>query len=65
MGFLSPPAPKVTAPPPVPTVDNAVTMRNNEDRALMMRKGAATSLLTSPNGLPDLGSTTAASATGS
>ncbi len=65
MGFLSPSVPKPTAPPPVPTIDSAVTMRNNEDRAIQLRKGAATSLLTSPNGLPDLGSTSAATATGS
>jgi hypothetical protein len=61
----TPKIPKPIAPPPVPTIDNAVTMRNEEDRSLRMRKGAATSLLTSPNGLPDLGATNAAAAIGS
>ncbi|CAB4121074.1 hypothetical protein UFOVP6_13 [uncultured Caudovirales phage] len=60
----SPHIPKPVPPPPVPTIDTAVQMRNNEDRALRARKGAATSLLTSPNGLPDLGASSAATATG-
>lgn len=54
--------PKPQAPPPVPQVDNAASMRNARDRAL--RRGRATTILTSDNGLPNLGSTTSVSATG-
>lgn len=61
----TPSVPKPIPPPPVVTVDNAVQMRNNEDRNLRARRGAGTSLLTSSNGLPDLGSTSASSASGS
>lgn len=61
---LTPHVPKPVAPPPVPTIDEAVTQRNDSDRRLMQRRGAGTTLLTSSNGLPDLGNTSAASAMG-
>jgi hypothetical protein len=47
--------PDVPAPPPVPTVDDAQARANATDRAL--RRGRATTVLTSDQGLPDLGST--------
>lgn len=58
MSFLTPPAPK--APPPPPQVDNAALMRNQQDRAV--RRGRGTTVLTGDGGLPDLGTTKAASA---
>lgn len=64
MGFLSPKVPTPKPPPAVPQIDEAVTMRNEQDRAAARRRGAGTNLLTSPNGLPDLGTTSAAGATG-
>ena len=55
-------APKPIAPPPVPQIDNAAAMLRNETR--MLKRGRGTTILTSDNGLPDLGTTTAASAGG-
>lgn len=47
---------KPTAPPPIPTIDDAVKQRNSEDQSLVKR-GRATTVLTSDAGLPNLGST--------
>lgn len=54
--------PKVPQAPPVPTVDDAAARQNAQDR--MIRRGRATTVLTSENGLPDLGTTAAPSAGG-
>jgi hypothetical protein len=54
--------PDVPAPPPVPTVDDAQARANAADRAL--RRGRATTVLTSDTGLPDLGKTRSPSASG-
>jgi hypothetical protein len=64
MGFLSPKIPKPKPPPAVPVVDDAVVMRNEQDRLAARKRGAGTNLLTSQNGLPDLGATTSATAMG-
>lgn len=50
-----PKAPAPIAPPPVPMVDEAANRRMQRDR--MARRGRGTTILTSENGLPDLGST--------
>lgn len=55
-------SPKVPAPPPVPTVDDAGARMNSMDRAL--RRGRGTTVLTSDTGLPDLGKTRSPSASG-
>jgi len=49
------------APPPVPVLNQAQQDRQREDQALVAR-GRATTILTSQNGLPNLGSTTSVSA---
>lgn len=53
--------PKVPEPPPVPTVDDAEARKNAMDRKL--RRGRATTVLTSDTGLPNLGTTKTPSAT--
>jgi len=53
-------APKPIAPPPVPQIDNAAAMLRNETR--MLKRGRGTTILTSDNGLPDLGTTTSPTA---
>lgn len=53
--------PKVPEPPPVPTVDDAEARKNAMDRTL--RRGRATTVLTSDTGLPNLGTTKTTSAT--
>jgi hypothetical protein len=65
MGFLKPKIPDPKAPPNAPVVDDAIMMRNEQDRAASRRRGAATTLLTSPTGLPSLGSTASARPMGS
>ena len=47
---------KVVAPSPPPQVDDA-TARMNEAERLAKRKGRKSTVLTSDNGLPDLGAT--------
>lgn len=64
MSFMKPDIPSPKPPPAVPVVDDAITMRNEQDRLAARKRGAGTNLLTSPNGLPDLGMTSAAAATG-
>lgn len=67
MGFKAPKAPPpaaaaapiVVAPPP-PSVDDAGFMQNKNDK--MLRRGRGTTVLTSANGLPNLGVTRATSA---
>lgn len=53
--------PKTPEPPPVPTVDDAEARKNAMDRTL--RRGRATTVLTSDTGLPNLGTTKTPSAT--
>lgn len=63
MSFLSPKAPPPPEPPPpVPQIDNAVKMRNEQDR-MYLRRGRGTTVLTGDQGLPNLGSTSTPSAT--
>lgn len=50
-------APRPVAPPPVPQIDDALARQRANDRALL-RRGRGTTILTSDNGLPDLGTTT-------
>lgn len=64
MGFMKPKIPAPKPPPAVPVIDDAIVMRNEQDRLAARRRGAGTNLLTSPNGLPDLGMTSSAAATG-
>jgi hypothetical protein len=59
--FLGLGAPKVDmptpqAPPPVPQIDQGM-IKAQQDQAMMRSRGAATTILTSDNGLPNLGST--------
>lgn len=63
MSFLSPSVPKPKPPPPVPQIDDTAMMRNEQDR-IQQRRAAGTTILTSSNGLPNLGSTVTASAGG-
>ena len=51
----------IQAPPATPTLNQAITTRMAEDQNLVAR-GRATTLLTSNNGLPNLGATIAPSA---
>lgn len=54
MGFLFPKPPPPPAPaPPVPRIDDALL--RVRDRQRESRRGAASTLLTSEEGLPDLG----------
>lgn len=46
--------PKVTQPPPAPQVDDATAKINAEDAAAR-RQGRKTTILTSDQGLPNLG----------
>jgi hypothetical protein len=64
MGFLmpDPPAPP-KPPPPVPQIDEGVKMRNEQDR-LALRRGRGTTVLTSDQGLPNLGATSTPTAGG-
>ncbi len=48
--------PKVVQPPPAPQVDDAVARINAEDTAAR-RQGRKTTVLTSDQGLPNLGTT--------
>lgn len=50
------------APPKAPMLDDAIAKRNAQDSA--SRRGRATTILTSGNGLPNLGATAAPSAGG-
>jgi len=50
-------APKVNRPAPPPMVDDAVAKLNAED-ASARRLGRRSTILTSDNGLPNLGTTT-------
>lgn len=50
-------------PPPIPQIDDAVAARNSSDQTNLQR-GRATTVLTSNNGLPDLGSTQTPSVNG-
>ena len=63
MGFLMPKPKTPEPPPPVPQIDDAVKMRNEQDRN-SLRRGRGTTILTSDKGLPDLGSTTTPAAGG-
>jgi hypothetical protein len=56
MKFLGMGSPSMQAPPPVPVLNQAVADRTAEDQTLMAR-GRATTILTSQNGLPNLGAT--------
>lgn len=56
MGFLLP-KPNVQAPPPTPTIDDAILMRNRRDSSAM--RGRGTTIFTGDQGLPDLGATSA------
>lgn len=51
------PQPKVQAPPPTPTIDDAILMRNKRDSSAM--RGRGTTIFTGDQGLPDLGATAA------
>jgi hypothetical protein len=55
-------APKPQIPPPIPQVDNTTAMQDSADRAARRRRQST--VLTSANGLPNLGSTSQASAGG-
>jgi hypothetical protein len=60
MSGILPKAPKPQAPsvpPPTPQVDDAVARMNDQDK-VSRRQGRKSTILTSDNGLPDLGSTT-------
>ena len=63
MGFSKPKMPKIKPPPPVPQVDEATKMRNEQDR-LYRRRAQGTTVLTSEGGLPNLGTTSTPSAGG-
>jgi len=64
MTFLKPDTPKAPKPPPpIPQVDDAMKMRNEQDR-MARRRAAGTTVLTSDSGLPNLGSTTTPAAGG-
>ena len=64
MGFLMPdPPPPPKPPPPIPQIDDAVKMRNEMDRNTLKR-GRGTTVLTSDQGLPNLGSTSTPAAGG-
>lgn len=48
-------APAPALPPPVPMIDDAAARRMARDR--VSKRGRGTTILTSDNGLPDLGKT--------
>lgn len=54
MSFLLPKAPTPKAAPPTPTIDDAVTRMRDRDRNVG-RRGRAATILTSEEGLPNLG----------
>lgn len=65
MSFLMGKQQQPKMPPPVPQIDDAVKRRNEQDRGYLRRgRGQGTTIFTSDNGLPDLGTTTTASAGG-
>lgn len=51
----------IKTPPPTPTLNQAIQNRMAEDQNLVAR-GRATTILTSNNGLPNLGNTTSPAA---
>ena len=60
-GGAKPPAP--IPPPPTPTLNQAQSDRDAQDAAIMAARGRQSTILTSQNGLPNLGTTTSAQAT--
>jgi hypothetical protein len=56
-------APKPQTPPPIPQIDNTTQQQDSADRAARRRRQST--VLTSANGLPDLGSTSQVAAGGS
>jgi len=63
MGFSKPKTPKIKPPPPVPQVDEAIKMRNEQDR-LYRRRAQGTTVLTADQGLPNLGAVSSLTAGG-